>query len=71
MDTKIPTQINGRPRKIWLFQLGYSSDTRYMDKAMKKQEQQAELCKMLAVEGYDVVLLPVVLGSAGTLCKWP
>jgi hypothetical protein len=24
-DTSIPTQIKGRPRKIWLIQLGYSN----------------------------------------------
>jgi hypothetical protein len=23
-DNKVPTQINGRPRKIWLMELGYS-----------------------------------------------
>jgi hypothetical protein len=68
-DNKVPTQINGRPRKIWLMELGYSSDTRYMDKVMEKKEQHAELCKLLAAEGYDVTLLPIVLGSAGTLFK--
>jgi hypothetical protein len=47
-------------------ELGYSSDTRYMDKVMEKKEQ---LCKLLAAEGYDVILLPIVLGSAGTLFK--
>jgi hypothetical protein len=49
--------------------LGYSSDTRYMDKVMEKKEQHAELCKLLASGGYDVMLLPIVLGSAGTLFK--
>jgi hypothetical protein len=34
-DNKVPTQINGRPRNIWLMELGYSSDTRYMDKVIK------------------------------------
>jgi hypothetical protein len=67
--TYIPTQMTDRPRKVWLIELGYSSDTRYMDKVIEKKEQHAELCKMLAVEGYDVGLLPVVLGSAGTLFK--
>jgi hypothetical protein len=68
-DTNIPVQINGRPRKIWLIELGYSSDTRYMDKVTEKQEQHAELGKLLAAEGYDVVLLPGVLGSAGAFFK--
>jgi hypothetical protein len=36
-----------------------------MDKVIEKPEQLAELCNMLAVEGYDVVLLPVILKSAG------
>jgi hypothetical protein len=40
-----------------------------MDKVMEKKEQHAELCKLLAAEGYDVTLLPIVLGSAGTLFK--
>jgi hypothetical protein len=38
-----------------------------MDKVIDKKERHAELCKMLAAEGYDVALHPVVLGSAGTL----
>jgi hypothetical protein len=48
-------------------ELGYSSDTMYMDKVMETKQQHAELCKLLAAEGYDVMLLPIVLGSAGTL----
>jgi hypothetical protein len=67
-DTDGPTQINGRSRKIWLNELGYS-DTRYIDKVIEKKEQHANLCKLLATEGYDVMLFPVVLGSAGTLFK--
>jgi hypothetical protein len=61
--------MNGRPRKIWLIELGYFSNTRYMEKVTEKKEQHAELCEVLAAEGYHVRLLPVVLGSAGTLCK--
>jgi hypothetical protein len=30
--TDVPTQTNGKPRKIWLIEMGYSSDTRHMDK---------------------------------------
>jgi hypothetical protein len=65
----VSTQINDRPREVWIVELGYSSDTRYMDKVTEKKQQHAELCKLLSVEGYDVKLLPVVLGSAGTLIK--
>jgi hypothetical protein len=28
------------------------------------------ICKLLAAEGYDVMLFPIVLGSAGTLFKY-
>jgi hypothetical protein len=40
-----------------------------MDKVIEKKEQHAELCRLLAAEAYDVMLLPVVLESAGTLFK--
>jgi hypothetical protein len=40
-----------------------------MDKVIEKKEQHPGLCKVLAAEGYDVSLLPIVLGSAGTLFK--
>jgi hypothetical protein len=39
-----------------------------MDRVIKKREH-SELCKILAVERYDVMLLPVGLGSAGTTFK--
>jgi hypothetical protein len=68
-DNNVATQINGRPRKMWLLELGYSSDIRYMDKVMEEKEQPAERCTLLAAEGYDVVLLPIVLGSAVALFK--
>jgi hypothetical protein len=44
-DTNVPTQINGRPRKIWLIELGYSSVFRYKDKVIEKKDQHAGMCK--------------------------
>jgi hypothetical protein len=38
-----------------------------MNKVIEIKEQYAKIYKMLAVWGYDVILLSVVLGSAGTL----
>jgi len=61
----VHTQTSGRPRKIWIIALGYFSDTRYMDKVAEKKQEHVELCHLLATEGYDVMLLPIVLGSAG------
>jgi hypothetical protein len=62
-DTNVPTQIYGGPRKIWLIELGYSSDTRYMDKVIEKEKQHAGLCRLLAAEGYDVLLLPITCAN--------
>jgi hypothetical protein len=50
----------------WRIELEYSSDTRYMDKVIEKTIQLVKLCKMVAAEEYDVMLLPIVLESAGT-----
>jgi hypothetical protein len=54
-------------KKFWLIE--YFSDTRYMEKVAEKKERHAELCKLLASEGYAVMLLLVVLRRAGTLSK--
>jgi hypothetical protein len=48
-----------RPRSTCIIELGYSSDTRYRDNVKEKRKQNAELCKLLAAEEYDVMLLPV------------
>jgi hypothetical protein len=40
-----------------------------MNKVIEKNDRHAELCRVLAAEGYDVMLLPVVLRSTGTLFK--
>jgi len=63
------TRINGRPRKVWIVELGYTSDTRYLDKLTEKKRQHTQLCDMLTAEGYDVILLPLILGDEGTLFK--
>jgi hypothetical protein len=38
-----------------------------MDKVREKKEKPTELCILLAAEGYNVKLLPVILGGAGNL----
>jgi hypothetical protein len=35
----------------------------------KSVQQHAELCKLPGAEGYDVILLPIILGSAGAFFK--
>jgi hypothetical protein len=46
-NTNIPTQITGRPKKIWLTELGYSPDTRYMDKVMRRKNNMQNCAKCL------------------------
>jgi hypothetical protein len=58
-----PNQM-ANSEKEGLSSWGESSDTRYMDKVIEKKEQYAGLCYLLAAEGYDVMLLPIVLGTA-------
>jgi hypothetical protein len=40
-----------------------------MDKVTEKIKEHAELCNMLATEGYDVMLLPILSEVVGTLFK--
>ena len=62
-------QANGRPTKVWVVELGYSADTRYLEKVQEKTDQHEVLCNLLRAEGYEVIFLPIVLGTAGTLYK--
>jgi hypothetical protein len=45
------TSSNGRPNQIWLMDLGYSSDSRYMDKVMEKRPQIQMLSKVVVFLG--------------------
>jgi len=64
----VSPQTSGRPRKVWTIDLGYASDTSYTDKVTEKRQQHAKMYKLHTEEGYDVIMLPVVL-SAGTLLR--
>ena len=46
---------------------GYCSDTRYVDKLHEKQQQHQRLEASLIAYGYDVTVLPIILGSYGTI----
>ena len=35
-----------------------------------REYEHAQLCALLTAEGYDVVMLPVILGNSGTLFKY-
>ncbi len=66
-EREVRRQPSGRPSKVWVVEFGYSADTRYLEKVQEKTDEHEVLCTLLRAEGYEVILLPIVLGTAGTL----
>ena len=48
-----------------MVELGYVSDTKYLDKVKEQIAQHQTLFHMLQTEGYEVNFLPIVLGNLG------
>ena len=69
MPTLSPTMQDNRPRKVWIVEGGYCTDTRYMDKLLRKELQHKQLQESLKQRGFEVILLPIVLGVTGTIYK--
>ena len=59
----------GLQTKVWVIEIGYSSDTRYRERLQEKRDQHAELCSLLAARGYAVELVPIILGSMGSIYR--
>lgn len=57
----------GRARKITIVEVGYCSDTRYLEKLQQKQEQHSALETALKTYGYEVTVLTYILGFYGSL----
>ena len=57
----------GRARKITIVEVGYCSDTRYLEKLRQKQEQHSALETALRTHGYEVSVLTYILGFYGSL----
>ena len=66
MQALAPHLPDGIPRRIWIVEGGYYSDTRYEDKLREKQTQHQALQKALQDYGYKVTVLPVILGFSGS-----
>ena len=70
-----PTQVltynmqNSQPRKIWIVEGGYCTDTRYADKYRRKQTQHEVLTHLLQARGFEVHVLPMMLCFAGSIYK--
>ncbi|KAL3154986.1 hypothetical protein ABBQ38_15507 [Trebouxia sp. C0009 RCD-2024] len=60
---------NKRTRKVWIVEGGYCTDTRYSDKYRRKEEQHKHLQTLLQARGFEVTLLPVILGFTGAIYK--
>ena len=58
---------NGKPRKVWVAEAGYCSDTVYQDKLKEKELQPKRLQEALSACGYEVIAVPIILGFYGTI----
>ena len=58
---------NGSPRKVSIVEVGYCSDTRYLEKIQQKEEQHSALETALRSYGYEVAILTYILGLYGSL----
>ena len=63
------TVQNNRPRKVWIVEGGYCTDIRYGDKYERKETQHAHLQTLLQACGFEVILLPIILGFTGAIQK--
>ena len=61
----ITSTANGRPRRVWIVEVGYCSDTRYLDKLQENTQQHRQLQGLLMDKGFKVTCLPIILGNSG------
>ena len=68
-DKTPPTRTQDviRGQKITIVEIGYVADTRYEDKLSTKFDQHKLLCRLLTLEGHDVQVLPIILGTQGAV----
>ena len=59
------------PRKVWVAEAGYCSDTMYEDKLKEKELQHKRrlrhVVQALLAYGYEVIAVPIILGLYGTI----
>ena len=58
---------NNRTRIVWIVEGGYCTDTRYSDKHRRKETQHEHLQTLLQARGFEVTLLPLILGFTGAI----
>ena len=62
-----PTMPDGTTRKISIAEMGYCSDTRYLEKLQEKEMQHSALEDALKNYGYNVTVLTYIMGFGGSL----
>ena len=62
-----PQMLDGKPRKVWVAEAVYCSDTMYEDKLKEKELQHIHLQEALSAYGYEVIAVPIILGFYGTI----
>ena len=65
----ITTPANGRARRVWIVEVGYCSDTRYLDKLLEKTRQHRQLQSLLMDKVFKVRCLPITLGNSGAIYR--
>ena len=55
--------------KVWIVEIGYCAATRYLEKLTEKLQQHQVLTDILKAKGFDVQVLPVILGNTGEIFK--
>ena len=61
----ITTTANGRARRVWIVEVGYCSDTRYLDKLQEKTRQHRQLQSLLMDKGSRSHAFPSYLAIWG------
>ena len=63
---------DGKPRKVWVAEAGYCSDTRCEEKLKERELQHKHLQEALSAYGYEAVdvpctVAPIILGFYNTI----
>ena len=65
LNTRGPT--GPRPRKVWVLDGGYTSDTRHLEKIQDKETQHSKLMHALQMRGYDAKLMIFTFGVGDSI----
>ena len=58
----------GRRRFAKIVEVGYTSEGRFIEKLAEKDQQHQQLKDLLEAQGFQVKVIPVILGSTGGIC---